>query len=248
MVTPGLNALAVILLLLPQPQNINLGQPKMALDLVVSGPKESQPGDLVVLDSATSQGVSATAWAVSPKSAEGRMLPVEQNSKIVFATATPGRYTFFLSGCTADGKTIKIIAHEVIVGGNPVPPGPDPIPPGPTPPGPTPPPNPDKYGLSAFVLSQATAVSDSDRVANSQKFAAACDVVIAQIGAGALTTDKEIAKAFEQQLGGIGFVTKLKWKTALYALADKFDALALTDPKDWMQAFTEVAAGLRRVR
>lgn len=224
--------------------------PKMALDLVVTGPKESQPGDLVVLSAENSQGASATTWAVSPMSAVGRMLAVEGGAKVVFATATPGRYVFFLAGCTADGKTIRWVAHEVQVGGV-VPPGPQPVPPpgpgpAPVPPGPTPPP--DRFGLAAFVLKQAAGVADADKLANAQKMATACDVVISQIGAGVLKTDKEIAAAFQEQLGDVPMMVKLRWRTALYALADKFDSLKITAPADWMQAFTEVAAGLRQVR
>lgn len=240
----------VALLAIPDaPAKVRVNQPRMALDLVVTGPKESLPGDLVVLDSSNSQGVSAGGWFISPMSAAGRMLVVENGQKVVFATSQQGRYVFVYYACTSDGKTIRNVAHEVVVG-NPGPPGPQPIPPGPSPPGPSPPnpPNPDKYGLSAFVVAQVAAVSDSDKFANAQKLATACDVVISQIGAGVLRTDKQIAAAFEQQLGDIPFATKFRWKGALYALADKFDALALTDPKDWMQAFTEVAAGLRKVQ
>jgi hypothetical protein len=252
--TPGLNLFVALALLLPQPPRLPpLGQPKMALDLVVKGPATSQPGDLVILDTSESQGVSARAWSVSPKSAEGRMLPVDGGEKLVFATSQPGPYRFLFAACTADGKTVRISPFDHVVGS--VPPNPGPVPPGPTPPGPNPPvppgptpPTPDRYGLAAFVVSQAAAVSDSEKYANAQKFAVACDTVIAQIGAGALRTDSEIATAFKDQLSSVSLATKLRWRTALGALADKFDSLKITAPADWMQAFTEVSAGLRQVR
>lgn len=255
------NAALMLLALLAVPelpaQRPAAARPRMALDLVVSGPKESQPGDLVVLDSSNSQGVSAGTWTISPLSAAGRMLVVENGTKVVFATSQPARYVFYFAACTADGKTIRIVPHEVVVGGvppNPVPPGPQP---GPTPPnpGPTPPvppgptPTPDRYGLAAFVVQQVAQISDSDKVNRCRKFADICDGVIAQIGAGALRTPDEVSAALrEAVMANTPWLTLITWRALLPELGRKFEALKLTTPDELAQALTEVAAGLRAVR
>lgn len=248
--TPAINVFIGLMLLLPQAPAMPVGQPRMALDLVVSGPDSSLPGDLVVLSAEQSQGATATAWAISPKSASGRMLAVEGGSKVVFATSQPGLYQFFLAGGTADGKTVKIVSHDVLVGGAPPPnppgPGPNP-PPGPTPPVP-PGPTPSKFGFEAFVLGQANALSVSGKRDTALKLAAACDAVVSQIGAGVLKSDAEIGQAIQTQaMSQVGLLTLRSWKGVLTAIRDQWNVKGVMGTADSMEALTEIAAGFRSV-
>lgn len=230
-------------------------QPKMALDLVVTGPKESQPGDLVVLDSSNSQGVSAGTWTISPLEAAGRMLVVENGSKVVFATATPARYVFYFSGCTSDGKTVRIVAHEVQVGGV-VPPNPNPVPPTPPGPGPAPPippPGPTPLGLTQFVIDEAAKVTDPQKAAVAALAVKACDNVLKRIADGTLTNQAAIHADFQAQLSSVGFFSYMRyWRPFLNALALKFDSLGFdqetTTKEQLLQAYAELGAGLRQVR
>ena len=134
---------------------------------VITGPKESRPGSLVVLDATESQGLGRV-WllAVSPEPTS--FLPVESGLKVIFASPTPGEYTFVLivSGTNANGGPMGDMAtHTVTLLGAtpppPPPPGPDPTPgPGPAPgpgPNPQPPPATNPYPTPSQTRQDATA-------------------------------------------------------------------------------------------
>jgi hypothetical protein len=98
---------------------------------VITGPKESRPGALVVLDATESEG-TGRLWllAVSPEATS--FLPVESGLKCIFASPTAGDYTFVLvvAGTNANGGPAADMAtHTVrLAGADPPvpPPGPEP--------------------------------------------------------------------------------------------------------------------------
>lgn len=258
--TPAVSLFLVFALLVPQPQRLNLGQPKMAVDLVVTGPKEANPGDLVALSSEDSQGVSATTWAVSPKSAQGRMMVFENGTKAVFASGTPGTYLFFLGGCSADGKTIRIVSHEVVVGGSPnPPPGPQPTPPGPTPPSPVPvPPEPvpDRYGLAAKVKEWTSSVTDSDKALHCKQIASFLDDITKGINDGSLKDEDAVLKKMANIRSIFSqwpYITQGRWMFLRSTLLNELDKIFPKDKSphpvaNYAQAFSELSTGLKGVQ
>ena len=90
---------------------------------VVTGPKESRPGALVVLDATESQGLGRI-WllAVSPEPTS--FLPVESGLKCIFASPTPGEYVFILvvSGTNPNGGPMADMATHTVVLVGPRPP------------------------------------------------------------------------------------------------------------------------------
>jgi hypothetical protein len=82
---------------------------------VITGPKEQRPGSLVVLDATESQGLGRV-WllAISPEPTS--FLPVEAGLKVIFASPTPGDYTFVLvvSGTNANGGPMADMATHTV--------------------------------------------------------------------------------------------------------------------------------------
>jgi len=102
---------------------------------VIDGPQSAAPGDLVVLDSNGSNAVKARKWLLT--NSDRTFLPVDNNTKVVFASGTPGQYNFVLvcAGLDEDGKVdLDATTFKLTIGG-PTPP----LPPGPNPPTPEPP-------------------------------------------------------------------------------------------------------------
>jgi hypothetical protein len=136
----------LLLLLLYQPA---AGQTPRA---VITGPKESRPGSLVVLDATESQGLGRV-WllAISPEPTS--FLPVESGLKVIFASPTPGDYTFVLvvSGTNANGGPMADMATHTVTLLAPRPPPVPPVPPTP-PPGPDPPQPPETTGVAYVIV------------------------------------------------------------------------------------------------
>jgi hypothetical protein len=108
---------------------------------VITGPKESRCGALVVLDATESQGVGRL-WLLAVSPEETSFLPVDSGLKCIFASPVAGTYRFVLvvAGTNANGGPAADVAtHSVrLTGGMPPPQPPDPVDPDvPTPPGPT---------------------------------------------------------------------------------------------------------------
>jgi hypothetical protein len=141
----------IALLLLPLLYQPAAGQAPRA---VITGPKESRPGSLVVLDATESQGLGRI-WllAVSPEPTS--FLPVEAGLKVIFASPTPGDYTFVLvvSGTNANGGPMADMATHTVTLLAPRPPPPtlpaDPVQPPPT--DPTQPPLTTKPTAAVYV-------------------------------------------------------------------------------------------------
>ena len=112
---------------------------------VVTGPPQTDPGDLVILDASTSKG-TAFQWVLV--GSKKTFLPIEGGKKVVFASGQPGRYQFVLvvGGAGADNSLAVATAEfDLLIGDPPLPnptplptPIPNPVPNPPTPPVPTP--------------------------------------------------------------------------------------------------------------
>lgn len=238
-----------------KPKKAIVALPRKA-DVVVNGPKQAEPGDLVVLDASESVGIGGLAWAIHPLSAVGKMLSIEDGKKIVFATSKPGSYVFYVAASTPDGKQVKIIPWEVLVG-SPVPPPDDPPKPPKPPKPPIPPPDvePWEAELTKWTYDRVMELSDSDKKNTSKNFADATDAVISMLGAGAIpdrssskTLTEQVSAALLANLRGVGFFTKLKWQSLLPALADKFDELDPKTPDGWEKVLGAISRGLRQVQ
>ncbi len=95
---------------------------------IITGPRESRPGALVVLDASESQG-TGRLWLLAVSPEETSFLPVESGLKCIFASPTPGRYVFVLvvSGTNANGGAAADMAtHAVTLAGATPPTPPDP--------------------------------------------------------------------------------------------------------------------------
>ena len=104
---------------------------------IITGPRESRPGALVVLDASESVG-TGRLWLLAVSPEETSFLPVESGLKCIFASPTPGRYVFVLvvSGTNVNGGAAADMAtHSVTLAGA-TPPNPPDVPDPPTPPAP----------------------------------------------------------------------------------------------------------------
>lgn len=127
---------------------------------VITGPKEADAGDLVILDATQSQGESF-AWAIIPPTKV--FLPVDSGQRCVFASGQPGTWQFALvaAGKNANGgASVDVTLWSVtITGPTPIPPGPDP--PGPSP-DPTPGPGPSVPGPKELIILRESSEVDPD--------------------------------------------------------------------------------------
>ena len=127
--------------------------PTPAARAVIAGPAEntSQPGDLVVLRTAGSVA-AAYRWCIVPTTAASRYVEIAERdntgkvtgSTVVFASRTPGDYTFVLAVALGDevDQAAYTLHNQESPPTPPTPTPPTPTPPNPTPPNPTPPPTP----------------------------------------------------------------------------------------------------------
>lgn len=79
------------------------------LTLKVTGPSESETGNLVVLDS-TASTANAVNW-IFPPELDGRTLVID--GKLVFATRDAGTYRVVLYG--TDGELLNHVTHTVVI-------------------------------------------------------------------------------------------------------------------------------------
>jgi hypothetical protein len=93
---------------------------------IVTGPKESRCGSLVILDASESVG-SSRLWLLAVSPEETSFLPVESGLKCIFASPTPGTYRFVLvvAGTNANGGAVAdMTTHAVTLRGADGPPPP----------------------------------------------------------------------------------------------------------------------------
>lgn len=107
---------------------------------VITGPKEAQLGDLIVLNGGESTGTSRL-WLLAAAPSPKTFMPVNDGRECVFATGTPGDYTFVLvvAGIGVNGNalaqmathTVKVLGGQAPVNPTPFPPATNPYPPPP---------------------------------------------------------------------------------------------------------------------
>jgi len=91
---------------------------------IITGPKESRPGSLVILDASESTGLGRM-WLLAVSPEETSFLPVEAGLKCIFASPIPGDYTFVLvvAGTNSNsGPAAAMATHTVtLIGPSPPP-------------------------------------------------------------------------------------------------------------------------------
>ena len=93
---------------------------------IVTGPKESRCGSLIVLDASESVG-SSRLWLLAVSPEETSFLPVESGLKCIFASPVSGTYRFVLvvAGTNANGGAVAdMTTHTVTLSGGTVTPPP----------------------------------------------------------------------------------------------------------------------------
>lgn len=215
---------------------------------VIVGPQRGNPGDLIVLDASQSRDAAGFAWVLADS--DKTFLEFEGGRKVVFATGTPGRYTFVLVAANAgsDGKPLVAVARHLLTVGDPQP-GPEP----PRPPQPEPLP-PGKYGLAMFARDQAArvAIDPATKVTTAQGLANSFDSLAATIAAGALLEPASIIAATQaSNVSALG-PHRSAWQPWGESLRLKLNAFSegqlLVSPQDYAIAWREIATGLRAVK
>lgn len=213
---------------------------------VVDGPKEANPGDLVVLDATDSVG-TVYAWTLL----QNRVcLPVDGGKRCVFASGTPGVYVFVLSvaGQDSAGKVaIDVAKHSVQIGDNPGPgPTPDPNPPDP---GPDPTPEPDLTGTAKVVYDAAMLIDSSQRTAEAKAFARVFRAVASKAaGLTSMTPQEMFAETVKEISQKIGRQTMVKWDSWETAWAAEMRKSAGSTRETHIKAWLDTADGLEAVR
>jgi len=214
-------------------------------DAKITGEAQCKAGDLVYLSSQESKGVG-TDWAIHPPSAKNRMHKMDDG--IVFASSTPGEYTFYLA--VGDNDDVSITSHTLHNGTSPTPPKP------PTPPTPPNPPTPTdwlgKLENNTYILATSV-VPAVGRYDQSQKMATALETVCSSIAAGVYDENDlpgaraAVRKATNEALGPAvegwrTFAEELEKGLKHYNEQGKLVTL-----KDHQKAWGAIAKGLRKV-
>lgn len=193
---------------------------------VIAGPDTAAAGDLVILTSEGSHG-SAFEWRLvgSTKS----FLAVNDNRQAVFASGTPGVYSFILA--VADGgepATVSTAVHSVTIGKQPGPsPGPPPVDPDPEP---DPPVGPIAHRLAGLIAEWGKSVESATRADE------------ARVIAKAFADHAQTAADFPD-LNSFTTATSKQYKT------DLAEAYGVAAYLPWYRAvFEPLAAELRKLR
>lgn len=207
---------------------------------VVSGPKEALAGDLVILDASASKG-GAFKWLLV--NSTKTFLPVDNNTKVVFASNQPGEYVFILvvAAKNSEAVEIKTAEHKVLLkGGDP---GPNP----------NPNPNPNPVPVDDFsteVTKWAKAVPEVTAV-EAKSVANAFTTVVSNIGS--YKTIREFSTATsELYVKDLGLDRYLVWKETFFnKLQDKIVELQkagkVTKVDDLKTVWQSVAQGLGKI-
>jgi hypothetical protein len=191
------NTLAMVVLLLAAASAMADGLPVAK----ITGPKESPPGELVILDASQSQGLGYLWLLVNSQKS---FLPVDNGLKCVFSTGTPGDYAFVLivSGTNPNGGPAAATAqHTLHVTGN------TPEPPIPTP-GPTPNPTPGPVVKTAtramIVMESADRTPEQARLIQQIRNSKAVSAKVTILDPQAEDQDNQTAKAVVAALQLLG--------------------------------------------
>ena len=219
----------------------------------ITGPSESQPGDLVILKSEGSQA-RKFGWLVFPASMARFALPVEGGTSVIFASRQPADVDFALIAVAGDefATAVQTVHNGTAPGPSPpVPPGPTPpVPPNPDPPLPVPP---DYASLTQAIIRYGAEVDPQHRSSGAVKLVAVCDQQAAAIGAGTYQTIDDALVGFRKAAAdSLTWAENAAWwpaTTKLKADLGRLDqAGKLSDLNGMRQALTAIAAGLRQVR
>lgn len=190
---------------------------------IVTGPKESSAGDLVILDASESVGTSRL-WLLAVSPVQKSFLPVDSGTRCVFATSTAGRYVFVLvvAGTGPNGNALAEMAtHTLDVTGAAVPPGPIP--------NPTPPPSTNPYPTPAGkLLTAAKVVAEvktdrSDATLLATLYQSASRLVSSASAARAAGTKPEIGTTAELRAWLVSSGKELGLRGKYDGLADAVD-------------------------
>jgi len=214
----------------------------------ITGPKESPPGEMVVLSSTGSTGDNLK-W-IKPEGLQTLQVGCAVlDTQVVFATNKPGVYKFVL--IVADKQAaIDYVEHTVTIGtpGN----GPGPVP-GPAP-NPTPAPNPSDpsrwSGLQNISKEGADRINDA---ATRSKLKATIAAVVLDIdskcAAGQCPTvdaaKDQVRRSIEATLlTRLGPSAKIDWSLWRKANQTELDRVGLADIKDYVAALKSIGSGL----
>jgi len=211
----------------------------LAIEVAIEGPKESAPGDLVIL-SAKATGAKNYAWTLA--NSTKTFLPVEGGTKAIFASGAAGKYIFILAA--SDETSLGQVKHEVTIG-TPEPEPPPIPPPPPTPPTPS---FPDgRFKLSAFTYAETLKLPVNVRKATSGPVASNFRSMAAAIAAGAVTDPQAVCdKTAEMNVQTMG-TYRPQFEPWLKAMEKELDRLAdqgLVSGEDYRVAWLEIADGL----
>jgi hypothetical protein len=215
----------------------------------IAGPAEVAPGDLVTLDSAGSVG-DGFAWARVDR--DSGYLPVNGDRQCVFATGTPGEYTFILFAARSSPIKVASARFKVTVKGPTVPtpkPADPTVPPGP---GPTPA-TPDTFGLTAFTRATLAALPWTPETRRPGATTLAAIFASQAASSASYTSAQAYFTATDRDcLAALGPTAYPSWNQALLKpLGGQFRALnaagKLLTVAELSEAFAEIAAGLREV-
>lgn len=202
----------------------------------ILGPTGGKPGDLIVLDAGESVAASY-AWEVFPAEARRNLLSVDGGKRAVFASGSPGVYTFVLAVAKQDAVATAV--HTVDLGG----PGPGPEPPPPVPPGPAPVPPP----VPPAPLSEwATWARDSRATIGPEggawiaSVAADLDTVAASAAAGVIRDPQAMLQQTADKLQG--YAGWQQWRTVWVAKLRQANPTTLDE---LVTIWREIAKGLR---
>lgn len=217
----------------------------------IAGPAEVAPGDLVTLDSAGSVG-DGFAWARVDR--DSGYLPVNGDRQCVFATGTPGEYTFILFAARSSPIKVASARFKVAVKGPAAPtptPTPKPTDP-PVPPGPGPTPaTPDTFGLVAFTRTTVAALPWTPETRRPGATTLAAIFASQAASSASYTSAQAYFTATDKDcLAALGPTAYPSWNQALLKpLGGQFKALnaagKLLTVAELSEAFAEIAAGLR---
>ncbi|WP_347245376.1 hypothetical protein [Thermogutta sp.] len=178
----------------------------LAQDPAIVGPTEVEVGRLAVFTVEGPQDVKLV-WKVicpdqCPLTEKDVSIPVENNTKLVFASPVPGRYRVLAAVSYADNLYLLDAVLTVSGAVPPVPPiPPTPPNPGPNPPGPNPGPGPAPQGWTAWAKQAADElVPQPFRREEGKAIAAALRAVADEIATGKITDSRKAREAVRRSV------------------------------------------------
>lgn len=240
------------------PEPVAPPAPEQPLQLRIDAPASHPAGELLVLDVGDTTA-TRLAWSLICDNPQARYRLANDGRTLFFATPVPGRYVFVVAASTST----QLLLDEVVVTVEPPPPPPapptPPAPPGPSvPPGPpvpppnpppSPPPAPGRLGLTlgAFQLAKPLAGQYGPllrELAGNYSSVANQGAAIATTTIESLRADVTAKNRASAGTNRDGLLQPLFVPLGA-AVADLERSGALRSKADLIDAFNEIAAGLR---